>query len=178
MTAITTITERYAPGDEGKPAGFASGPWRTRSPVRRLLVLAMAACALLAGAGHNACAQVRVEGQSDAVHVDARDVPLQEVLEALRAKFNLRYRSNDALDGRITGTFNGPLPRITARLLDGYDYAIKITLEEIDVLVLRQHGPDDKAVAAARPALAMPRRSPAPIMTAAEANRYERGLAR
>jgi hypothetical protein len=173
--AITTITERYALGDNGKPAGFASGRLRALSPVGRFLVLA---AVLLAGTCHIAHAQVRVEGPPDAVHLDARDVPLQEVLEALRAKFKLRYRADDALDGRITGTFNGPLPRITARILGGYDFAIKITSENIDVLVLRQHSPDDKAVAAPKPVVAIPRRSPAPMMTAAEANRHERGLAR
>jgi hypothetical protein len=134
--------------------------------------------ALLAAAGRAAHAQVQVGGQFEAVHIEARDATLREVLDALQANFNLRYRSTDALDTRMTGTFNGPLRRVTARILEGYDFAMKIAPEEIDVLVLRQYNLDDKAVAAARPAPAMPKRSPAPMMTAAEANRYERGLAR
>ena len=57
-------------------------------------------CALLAGAGNPAQAQVRVDGRPDAVHIEARDVPLQEVLAALQSKFNLRYRTDDALETR------------------------------------------------------------------------------
>jgi hypothetical protein len=146
-----------------------------RSPVllRRLPKLMLASGALLAAAGGAACAQVQVGGQPEAVHVEARDATLREVLDALQANFNLRYRSNDALDTRMTGTFNGPLPRVTARILDGYDFAASIAAQNIDVLILRQHGPN-----AIAPAVAIPKKSPAPVMTAAQANRYERGLAR
>jgi hypothetical protein len=129
--------------------------------------------ALLAGCGNPAFAEVLVEGQPEAVHIDARDVSLREVLDALRAKFNFQYRSSDALDTRMTGIFNGPLPRVTARILDGYDFAANIAAQNIDVLILRQHGPN-----AVAPAVAIAKKSPAPVMTAAQANRYERGLAR
>lgn len=132
--------------------------------------------ALLAGSANQAFGEVLVEGQPEAVHIDARDVPLREVLDALSAKFNFQYRSNDALDTRMTGTFSGPLPRVTARILDGYDFAANIAAQNIDVLILRQHGPN--AVPAVTPAVTIARRSPAPVMTAAQANRYERGLAR
>jgi hypothetical protein len=172
---------RHPPNDHRKPAGHASGFLRSRSGgnatlalLRQVFALAIAAAALAASLDV-AHAQVRVDGQPDAVHIEARDVPLREVFDALQAKFNLRYRSNDVLDTRMTGTFNGPLRRVAARILDGYDFAMKITPQGIDVLVLRQFGADDKAVAAATPAPASPKGSPAPAMTAAQANRYERG---
>jgi hypothetical protein len=118
-----------------------------------------------------------VDGQPEAVHIEALDVPLREVFDALlQAKFNLRYRTGDGLDTRMTGTFNGPLRRVAARMLDGYDFAMKITPQGIDVLVLGQNKPDDKPGAAAAPARTMPEGSPAPVMTAAEANRCERRL--
>jgi hypothetical protein len=119
-----------------------------------------------------------VDGQPEAVHIEALDVPLREVFDALQTKFNLRYRTGDMLDTRLTGTFNGPLPRVAARILVGYDFAMKITPQGIDVLVLGQNQPADKPVAAATPARAMPTQSPAPVMTAAEANRYERRQSR
>jgi hypothetical protein len=93
---------------------------------------------------------------------------------ALGTKFNLRYRTDDALETRKTGIFDGPLRRVTARILDGYDFAMKITPQGIDVLVLRQHQADGKVVAAAMPAATPPKGSPVPVMTAAQANRYER----
>jgi hypothetical protein len=55
---------------------------------------------------------------------------------------------------------------------------MKTTPQGIDVLVLRQFGADGKAVAAAMPAPASPKGSPAAVMTAAQANRYERGQVR
>jgi hypothetical protein len=70
------------------------------------------------------------------------------------------------------------LRRVAARILAGYDFAMKITPQGIDVLILAQNPPADKPVAAATPARVLPTRSPAPVMTAAEANRYERGQAR
>ena len=132
-----------------------------------LFTLVLTSGALLAGGGNAAYSQVQVEGRPDAVHIEARDVTLREVFDALKGKFNLSYRSNDALETRKTGVFNGPLRHVTARILDGYDFVMKIAPQGIDVLVMRQHEPD-KAVAAATPARA-------PVMTAAEANRQERG---
>jgi hypothetical protein len=135
-------------------------------------MLAVTLVALFAGDG-KAWAQVSVEGQLESVHVDARDVPLREILDALRTKFNFQYRADDALDTRMTGKFNGPLSRVTARILDGYDFATRIEPQNIDVLIMRQHAPGDKATA--MPAVAVIKLSPAPVMTAAQANRYERG---
>jgi hypothetical protein len=140
------------------------------------IALGLASCLLLVAEGKAAHAQVQVDGQPEAVHVEARDATLREVLDALQANFNLRYRSNDVLDTRLTGTFNGPLRRVAARILDGYDFAMKITPQDIDVLVLRQNPPGGTTVAAPMPL--RPKKLPAPVMTAAEANRYERGLAR
>jgi hypothetical protein len=173
--------------DQREPAGLAGGfmrvhrsgnsrPSRSLTPPRRRVALPTILVALLAGSANQAFGEVLVEGQPEAVHIDARDVPLREVLDALRAKFNFQYRSNDALDTRMTGTFNGPLPRVTARILDGYDFAANIAAQNIDVLILRQHGPN--AVPAVTPGVTIAKRSPAPVMTAAQANRYERGLAR
>jgi hypothetical protein len=176
-------------GDDLRPAGDASGSWPGNAggnPVPpasptlpgRFLLLAIAAGALLSGGGNAAQAQIMVNGEADSTHVEVRDVPLREVLAALQAKFNLRYRSDDALEIRKTGIYNGPLQRVAARMLDGYDFAMKISPQGIDLLVLRQHQPDDKAIAAAIPARARGVAPSAPVMTAAEANRYERGQVR
>jgi len=123
-------------------------------------------------------AQVFVDGRPDAVHVEARDVPLQEILAALETKFNLRYRSNDALEMRKTGIFDGTLPHVAARILSGYDFAMKITSQGIDVLILRQSQAEGGPFAAELSDRPTPVRSPARVMTAAEANRYERGQVR
>jgi hypothetical protein len=178
----------HCSNETSEPAGHASGFLRRyagdaalrRSPalLRRLLALALTSGVLLAAQGKAAHSQVQVGGQPEAVHIEARDATLREVLDALQANFNLRYRSNDLLDTRMTGTFNGPLRRVAVRILDGYDFAMKITPQGIDVLVLRQNQPDGNTVAVSMPARAPSNKLPAPVMTAAEANRYERRQAR
>ena len=171
--------------DRNKPTGEASGflqehtefdLTRSRSPalLRRFLVFAVIPAALLAGPGNPAQAQVQVDGRPDAVHIEARDATVREVFDALQTRFNLRYRTDDALETRKSGFFDGPLPRVTARILEGYDFAMKVTPQGIDVLVLRQNQIDGKLVASATPVPGMSKGTPAPAMTAAQANRYER----
>ncbi|SIO64187.1 hypothetical protein SAMN05443247_10221 [Bradyrhizobium erythrophlei] len=135
---------------------------------RTSLMLAIASALLLAG-GNAALAQLRVDGKPEAVHVEARDVPLQEVLSVLHDRFGLQYRSDDTLETRKTGVFDGPLQRVAARILEGYDFAMKITPQGIDVLVLRQNRPGQTTVAVAS---AMAVRPP---MTAAEVKHYASG---
>ncbi|MBR0795735.1 hypothetical protein JQ615_10075 [Bradyrhizobium jicamae] len=114
----------------------------------RFLPLLMLALLLFGG---RASAQVRVEGKSGIVHLEVNDASLEEVLAALRDRYNLSYRSNDTLAVRRTGVFNGPLLRVAARVLEGYDYVMTITPQGIDVLIMRQAGTGAPAVAARPP---------------------------
>jgi hypothetical protein len=137
--------------------------------MQRMPLIAAIASAMLMASGSAAPAQVRVEGRPESVHVEARDVPLQEVLSALHDRFGLQYRSDDTLETLKTGVFDGPLQRVAARILEGYDFAMKITPQGIDVLVLRQNRPGQTAVAVVS-ALAV-----RPPMTAAEVKHYASG---
>jgi hypothetical protein len=132
------------------------------------LISAIACAMLLASCGAG-LAQVRVDGRPETVHVEASDVTVQEILAALHDRFNLRYRSDDALETRKTGVFDGPLQRVAGRILEGYDFAMKITPQGIDVLVMRQNQPGKAAVAAAS-AVAV-----RPPMTAAEVKHFASG---
>ncbi len=140
--------------------------------MQRMPLIAAIASAMLMASGSAAPAQVRVEGRPETVHVEARDVPLQEVLSALHDRFGLQYRSDDTLETLKTGVFDGPLQRVAARILEGYDFAMKITPQGIDVLVLRQNRPGQTAVAVVS-ALAV-----RPPMTAAEVKHYASGHVR
>jgi hypothetical protein len=135
---------------------------------RKSLISAIATAVLLAGSSAG-LAQVLVDGKPEKVHVEARDVTVQEILAALHDKFNLRYRSDDALETRKTGVFDGPLQRVAGRILEGYDFAMKITPQGIDVLVLRPDQPGKPAVATAS-AVAV-----RPPMTAAEVKHFASG---
>jgi hypothetical protein len=77
----------------------------------------------------------RVTGQPDAVRVEARDTPVEEVLGALGQNFGLYYRSTAPLSRRVTGTYVGSLQRVVARLLDGYDFVMKTDAGSVEVVV-------------------------------------------
>jgi hypothetical protein len=138
--------------------------------MRRLPLLLVIASAILLAFGRTASAEVKVGGRPDAVHLEVRDASLHDVLAALQERFNLRYRTIDALETQTTGVFDGPLRRVVARLLSGHDYAMLITADGVDVLVLVPQHPSVAVVAAVTPANAA-----RPPLTAAERSHFERG---
>ena len=99
--------------------------------------LVVYAIMLLAMAAHAASgpAEVRVEGSASSVHVNARDATRADVLAALAKRFDLRVRGA-AGDGRISADFDGPLRRVIASVLDGYDYVIRTRGDGLEVIVL------------------------------------------
>jgi len=91
----------------------------------RKLVLAIWLAALLQAWAQPVRAEVRVSGQADAVIVETREASVEEVLAALRASFNLQYRTSGALNRVMTGTYSGSLQRVIARLLEGHNYVMQ-----------------------------------------------------
>jgi hypothetical protein len=89
-----------------------------------------------------------IEGGPDDLRLEANGASLEEVLAALRAKFNLHYHAPSALDGSITGTYEGALARVASRLLVDYDFIIKRSAENVEIFVFRRHGQDDRPIAA------------------------------
>ena len=130
----------------------------------------MTVSAVLLAFGKAASAEVKVGGRPEAVHLEVRDASLHDVLAALQERFNLRYRTIDALDAPTTGVFDGPLQRVVARLLGGHDYAMQVTADGIDVLVLAPQHPSVAGVAAVTPAYAA-----RPPLTTAERRHFEQG---
>lgn len=135
----------------------------------RRSMLPVIASAVLLAFGRAASAEVKVEGRPEAVHLEVQSASLRDVLTALQERFNLRYRTLDALDTQTTGVFDGPLRRVVARLLSGHDYAMQVTADGLDVLVLAPQQPGAPPVAAVTPANAA-----RPPLTAAERRHFER----
>jgi hypothetical protein len=105
-------------------------------PARYCAFLVGALVALLSPAVQ---AETRLTGQADAIRMEARDASIDEVLAALGAAYGLRFRTATPLGGRISGSFEGPLLRIVARVLDRYDYVVKRTGGIVEVAVLGTH---------------------------------------
>lgn len=136
----------------------------------RPLLLPVIASAIVLALGRTASAEVRVAGKVDAVHLEVHDASLHDVLAALQERFNLRYRTVDALEARMTGVFDGPLRRVVARLLNGHDYAMQVSADGLDILVLAAQSPSAAVVAVVTPANVA-----RPPLTAAELKHYEGG---
>lgn len=137
--------------------------------LRRSMLLVIASAVLLAF-GRAASAEVKVEGRPEAVHLEVQSASLRDVLTALQERFNLRYRTADALDTQTTGVFDGPLRRVVARLLSGHDYAMEVTADGVDVLVLAPQQHSAAPVVAVTPANAV-----RPPLTVEERRHFERG---
>ncbi|MCG2671497.1 hypothetical protein ACFPFP_31660 [Bradyrhizobium sp. GCM10023182] len=136
----------------------------------QLLLVPVIVCSIVLAFGRTASAEVKVEGRPDAVHLEVHDTSLHDVLAALQERFNLRYRTVDALEAQMTGVFDGPLRRVVARLLSGHDYAMQVTADGVDVLVLTSQRSSATVVAAVTPASAA-----RPPLTAAERRHYDSG---
>ena len=134
--------------------------------LRPLLLAAIASVII----GRTASAEVKVAGKPDAVHLEVHDASLHDALAALQDRFNLHYRTVDALDARITGVFDGPLRRVVARLLNGHDYAMQVTADGLDILVLSTQNPSAAVVAVVTPVNVA-----RPPLTAAEQKHFESG---
>jgi hypothetical protein len=81
-------------------------------------------------------AETRLTGQVDAIRMEARDASIEDVLTALGATYGLRFRTETSLGAHITGTFTGPLVKVVAQVLNGYDYVSKSTNGAVEVAVV------------------------------------------
>jgi hypothetical protein len=69
-------------------------------------------------------AETQVSGTPKAVRIEARDAPLEEILAALNRAFGVHYQLSVNLDKRLTGTYEGFLPQVLARILNGYRFGL------------------------------------------------------
>ena len=102
--------------------------------------IARAALALVCAAAPMARADVLVDGDEAAVRVVARQASVAEVFAALQSKFRFRYSLAVSPERQINGTIAGPLHRVVARLLDGYDYVVKRAPDGVEVVRMSPRG--------------------------------------
>jgi hypothetical protein len=97
-------------------------------------------------AGSDAGNSIRITRDATSLEVEAHHATVEQVLSAL-AGVNIGYRSSEALDDVIDGIFAGGDRQVLARVLDGYNYAIKQEKTKLEVVVFGKRG--DHAVPAA-----------------------------
>jgi len=101
----------------------------------RPIPLSIVGVLLTALHSYPASAEIHLEGPIEDVRLEASDATVEEILTALGTRFHLHHRGT-ALNRPVTATYKGPLRRVLARVLEGYDYIIGSNGADIDVLVL------------------------------------------
>src|SRR5215831_14089292 len=98
------------------------------------------AVVLTCGVATIASAEVHVEGNTMAVRVTTGQDAIDDVLSALAAVFNIRYRAAIPLDAAASKTYSGSFGQVISRLLDGYNYVIKKDEETTEIVVFGRRG--------------------------------------
>jgi hypothetical protein len=69
--------------------------------------------------------ELNVSQTPESIIVEAKDVPLAQVLAELQRTINLQYRIPPATSIMVNGRYVGPLPRVLASMLRGTDYILR-----------------------------------------------------
>lgn len=93
-------------------------------------------------------ADVRIQGDSGALQIDASQSSIAEVLASLGPNFNVRYRTSISLQEPFNGTYAGPLERVISQVLNGYNYVVKKNQAGIELIIIGKRG--ERAVAVER----------------------------
>ena len=103
---------------------------------RRTTVLSFYLAALSCVVPGPLAAETEVRGLPDAMYLRAESASVGEVLAALSAEFRLRYPTQASLDRTVTGVYSGTLRHVLMRILDGTNYVIKYSEDDIEIKVL------------------------------------------
>lgn len=98
------------------------------------------AIVLICGAPATARAEVRIAGDAAAMRVSTSQDTIADVLSALGVAFKVRYRTAVPLSAAAGPTYSGSVRQVVARLLDGYNYLLKVDQESIEVVVFGDSG--------------------------------------
>jgi hypothetical protein len=113
-----------------------------------------------------ASAASEISGTPEAVSVDAQHSSLKEIFSELHQRFDVQFQSTANLDAPLTGTYQGPLRQVLARLLAGYNFIIITKQGEIEVTVLgHAQSTSTTTVASNAPAIASSHASAQPVQS-------------
>jgi hypothetical protein len=91
-------------------------------------------------------AEVRLEGDSVRMRLEAHGAPVAQVLSELSDKLNLRYRLLNPSQATIDGIFSGSLEAVLGQVLTRFNYIVKKEDQGIEIIVIGQRG--DRAIPA------------------------------
>jgi len=79
------------------------------------------------GRGGVSMPPVSVQDAGGRVRIEAHDASVGQVLAALQESGLIQLSAPDQLSRTVNGTFIGTLPQVLSRILDGYDYFLRVT---------------------------------------------------
>jgi len=111
--------------------------------VRRLTTICATGmvAATLCMTNGEAAATIAVDGKSNAVSLTVDEAPINEVLAALSAKFDLTYTPTPGLQRIVGGSYSGTLQEVLERILDGCDYVVSYSGDKIELKILESSRP-------------------------------------
>jgi hypothetical protein len=116
--------------------GLTNTAWRTRRGSRTVGVhAAVAIAAVLWVTPTTVFAGAQVHGSSEAVTIEAQNTSIEEILATIGKSFDVHYQSSVNLEKQITGTYQGSLPQVLARVLEGYNFIAKTNKERVEIRV-------------------------------------------
>jgi hypothetical protein len=107
---------------------------------KTLLTCTAAIGTLLGAMLQPALPATEVRGQLDEMQVQTQNASIGEVLNALSGAFNLSYKLPPMTSRTFTGRYAGTLRQVLARVLDGHDYILKVSDNDIEVIILGASG--------------------------------------
>jgi hypothetical protein len=84
--------------------------------------------------------EVHVEGNPAALRITTSRDSIGAVLSALGAAFDLHHRSAVELDGIANPSYAGPIERVIANLLDGFNYVVKTSQGTTEIIIFGRRG--------------------------------------
>ena len=85
-------------------------------------------------------AEVHIEGSPAAIRITTSHDAISAVLSAFEATFNVKYRTEIALDAVAGDAYSGSIREVISSLLDGYNYVVKSDQDRIEIIVLGKRG--------------------------------------
>ncbi|HEY4405555.1 MAG TPA: hypothetical protein VGN55_13000 [Xanthobacteraceae bacterium] len=85
-------------------------------------------------------AEVHIDGNPAAVRVTTSQDAISDVLLAIGANFNVRYRTAIPLDAVADTSYSGSVGQVISRLLDGYNYVIKTDQKSTEIVIFGRNG--------------------------------------
>jgi hypothetical protein len=79
------------------------------------------------------------------VEVEVHDVSVSQVIDALKASHLIAFEGLNAPSRLVTGTYTGTLPQVLSRVLDGYNYFLRVTPSGAQLYIVDAAGIDARA---------------------------------